>query len=241
MNEEFLKDFKERHPEWKEGDNEALVELLATDYATASAANAAFTEREKAMADMLSADPRTAIFLRNWSQGHDPVVELIRQFGNELRDALDNPELQQQIAEANREYLERVAREKRLGEEIGENIAKSLEMVERKCRDEQLDDSTVERAWEWLRDITEQGLRGIVSDDAFDMALKAINHDANVARAQLEGEIAGRNTAIDAHLRERRAADGTMAGCGAGATQRKRARRDLGVLDHFNDYHSVWD
>lgn len=200
--------------------------------------------REKALADMLAADPRSGAFLNNWRNGSDPVVELIRQFGKEIRQALDNPELHDRIAQANREYMERIAAEKALAKEFADNMSRSLEMLDNKCERDGIDDTTIERAWEWLRKVTDEGIRGIVSEETIGMAIKAVNHDADVASADREGELRGRNATIATHLKRTEAADGTLAAHGAGSSLvsgRRNRRPPLGVLDAMDRFKSVWD
>ena len=47
-------------------------------------------------------------------------------FGTEIKDAIDDPERLEAIAEANKEYVERVAESKKLDEEYQANLADSL-------------------------------------------------------------------------------------------------------------------
>lgn len=225
--EEFVAKFSQRHPEAdaNAGDDALFaaidkeIDELFRDIDTCRA-------REKAVSDMFATDPRSGVFLSNWRDGADPVVEMVRQFGPELREALDNPALQQKLAEANNEYLGRVAMERTLGEEFRANIVKSLEMLDAKSERENISDADLESAWEWLRRIADNGLRGIVTEEAIDMALKAIRHDEDVAVARRTGEIDGRNTAIEVHLRENRASDGTVAPSG-GLSVRRRPKFPL--------------
>ena len=70
---------------------------------------------------MMSADPRSAQYLTDWANGEDPVVGLVRNFGAEIKDVLEDPEMQDKLAEANKEYVERVAKNKALEEEYSNN------------------------------------------------------------------------------------------------------------------------
>ena len=60
------------------------------------------------------------------------------------------------------------------------------------------------------------------------MALKALNHDANVEAARGEGEVAGRNAKIEERLRQSKAGDGlpAMGGANNGPT-RKQSKGSL--------------
>lgn len=197
--------------------------------------------REQELAEMYAADPRSAAFLEHWRGGGDPVVELVRQFGPELREAIDNPELQDAIAQANAGYLERVAGEKRLVDEFGANMAQTLAMIEEKGERESIPPQVMEQAWEWLRSVADDGIRGIVSEEAIDMALAAITHDEDVARAAREGEVQGRNCVIEQHLRCNSATDGTIAPNGSGgALKGGRKLPPMGVLDNMERFKAVW-
>lgn len=241
---EFIEEFRKRHAADAGGeiDSETLETLLATALKSAETELAELRERRDAMKKMVDADPRSGAFLRNWAEGNDPVVELIRQFGPELRRAIDDPAMQEGIAKANTDYLERLERERALTEEFEKNIAESLAMVDEKAEREGITDEELERAWEWLRRVTDEGIRGRVSEEALEMALNALRHDRDVATARHEGELTGRNEAIESHLRRLDSGDGTLASPGeGGAIGAGRRLPPLGVLDHYNTFKSVWD
>ena len=50
----------------------------------------------------------------------------MKRFGPELQEALQDPEKQEQLAVAQKEYLERVTKEKELEEQYQENLSASL-------------------------------------------------------------------------------------------------------------------
>ena len=240
--EAFIEALKQRHPGCDCATDDEVFGLVADEREAADKALADFRKRESQMADMFYADPRTATFLRSWREGADPVVELVRNFGSEIRQALDDPEMQEKLAEANREYLERVAREHQLTDEFEANIAQSVEMIDRVAARDGVSDELIGNAWEWLRQVTDQGIRGIVTEEALLMALHAICHERDVAAAAREGEVRGRNTAIDEHLRRRSEAnDGTVARSGTARTRAGRKLPPLGVLDSYAAYRSVWE
>lgn len=233
--------FRTRHPECDCADEEAVYDLLQTERQADAKALADYRRREAEMADMFYADPRTAVFLRSWREGSDPVVELVRRFGPEIREALDDPDLQERLAEANREYLERVAREHELTDEFETNLAASAATVDAMAEREHLTDEQLTQAWEWLRRVADEGIRGIVTEEAMHMALRAISHERDVAVAAHDGELRGRNAAIDEHLLRRTAtSDGTVARNG-GSRKGRRKLPPLGVIDSYAGYHSVWE
>ena len=78
---------------------------------------------------MFAADPRSAQFLTDMHNGNDPVLGLVRNFGVEIKDVLDDPEMQDRIAEANKEYVERIANSKKLDEEYEKNMDNTLDTL----------------------------------------------------------------------------------------------------------------
>lgn len=164
--------------------------------------------REEQLSNMFTADPRSAHFLNTWRNGGDPAVELIRQFGTDIKDAIDDPEKQEAIAAANKEFVERVAKEKELDEQYQKNIAESLSNLEQYQAANGLTDEQVDDAMEFLVNIMKDGIMGIFKPESIDMAMKAINHDADVETAGEEGLVRGKNAKIDAKLRKEKSGDG---------------------------------
>ncbi len=239
--EAFIETFRQRHPECDCADEETLFGMMHDDCQADARTIADYRRREAEMAEMYYADPRSAAFLRSWREGNDPVVELVRRFGPEIREATDDPEMQEKLGEANREYLERVAADHELTGEFETNLAASADMLDSVAAEGKVTDEQLTEAWEWLRRVTDEGIRGIVTREAIEMALMAINHERDVAVARRAGEVEGRNAVIDEHLASRgRDTDGTVTRSGAPAVKRRRLP-PMGVLDNYAAYQSVWD
>ena len=204
--------FKERmrtkYPDRDFEDDEVLYGQINDDYDDYDNQLAGYKEREGQFADMFSSDPRSAAFLTNWKGGSDPAVELVRQFGTDIKDAIDDPEKQDAIAQANKEFLERVAKSKELDELYDKNLDESLALIDEYQKKNGLSDEQVDEAMSWLAGIVKDGVMGKFSAESIDMAMKAINHDTDVAQADREGEVRGKNTKIEEKLRKQTAGDG---------------------------------
>ena len=87
-----------RYPDKDFTDEESFFGQISDDYDDYDKNIAGYKEREKAFSDMFTSDPRSARFLTDWRNGQDPVVGLIRQFGTDIKAAIDDPERQEQIA-----------------------------------------------------------------------------------------------------------------------------------------------
>lgn len=107
-----LERLRKKYPDKKFEDDEEIYGQISDDYDQYEQDIDGYKGREKAMSDMFAADPRSAQFLADMHNGNDPVLGLVKNFGVEIKDVLDDPEMQEKIAEANKEYVERVAKSK---------------------------------------------------------------------------------------------------------------------------------
>lgn len=207
--EQALSRLKSRYPDKDFADDEALFGQISDDYDDFDSQLSGYKEREQKFADMFSADPRSAHFLMSWRNGEDPAVGLVRQFGVDIKDAIDDPERQEEIAAANKEFVERVAKEKELEEEYKANLEESLKSLEAFQSENGLSDDDVDNVMEYLVGIVKDGIMGKFTPESMSMALKAINHDVDVASAEQEAEVRGKNAKIEEKLRKRNESDGT--------------------------------
>lgn len=200
---------KSRYPDKDFSDDEALFGQISDDYDGYDKDISGYREREKALSDMFTSDPRSARFLTEWSKGQDPVVSLVRQFGTDIKDAIDDPERQEEIAAANKEFVERIAKEKELEDTYQKNLSESLASLEKLQLENGMSDEQVDAAMELLLNIIKDGIVGKFTPESINMALKAINHDADVTAANHEGVVQGKNTKVEEKLRKPKGGDGT--------------------------------
>lgn len=232
-----------RYPDMDFSDDEAVFGRISDDYDEYDKNISGYQEREKAFEDMFNADPRSASFLMSWRDGGDPVVELVRQFGTDVKDAVDDPERQEQMAEANKEFVQRVAKEKELTDIYQQNIAESLATIDKMKEENGLSDEQLDAAMIFLIGIITDGVMGKFTPETIDMAMKAINHDQDVALAEQEAEVRGKNAAVEAKLRKGKQGDGmpSLGGKNIGGG-RQVQRPSLGALDNFGDNNkTIWE
>ena len=231
-----------RHPDKDYSDDEALYGQIIEDVAQSDDEIAKYKEREQTFADMFTADPRSAQFMVNWRNGEDPTVGLIRQFGMEIKDAIDDPERQEAIAQANKEYVERVAKEKEYEEMYKKNLEQTLLDLDAIQKEMGLSDEQAEGALMFLHTISSDGVLGKFSPESIKMALKAMNHDADVAQAAHEGEVKGRNIKIEEKLRTKKKGDGTAPLDGKNSNMgAKPTMPSMGAIDRFAAGESIWE
>lgn len=201
--------FQSKYPEENFDDEEAYYGKILNDFTDADDKIKKYQEDEKKISDMFSADPRSASVWAAWEKGEHPYVALVRIMGKDGLEAIVNDEsMLEQLTQANEDYLKRVAEENKLRDEYEHNLEETLKTVDEKQEADGLSDEKMDEALNFLVGIVRDGLMGKFSADNIDMALKAINHDADVQEAAEEGEVKGRNTKIEEKLRTQKESDG---------------------------------
>lgn len=202
-----------------------------------------YRAHEKALSDMFTADHRSASFISDWRNGEDPTISLIRRFGPDIKDAIDDPALQEKIAEANKEYVQRMEESKQLDEEYQKNISETLAYLDEEVSSGRLQEQDIDDALAFLVGIVHDGIVGKFSPETIDMALRALHHDSDVEEADQAGEVRGRNAKITETLEKRAKTDGTapLAGKNGGAGTARQPPH-LGALDQYGDNNkSIWE
>jgi hypothetical protein len=222
---------RERYPDKEFNDDEAIFGQMSDDYDELDGQLNGYKEREQQMVDMMSADPRSAHFLSNWHNGGDPAVELVRMFGTDIKDAIDDPEKQDAIAAANKEHVDRVARSRELEAEYSKNLDASLETLRAFQEENGMSDEEVDETMGFLEQVFADALIGKFSRQSLELARKAINHDEDVAAAADDAEVKGRNAKINETLRRRQEGDG-VAPLGGSAGKVEEPKRRMNIFDY---------
>lgn len=201
---------KKKYPEREYADDEALFGQINDDYDEYDRELTGYRERESKLADMFTRDPQSAQFITDMAQGRDPWASLINRIGIDgVKEMLDDPAKMEEFSKSNKEYVERMAKQKGLEEEWEKNMKSTLAMLERKQQELGLSDEEIDAAADWIKEVTNDAVIGIIKPTTIDMALKAINHDADIAAASAVGEIRGKNARAEAKLRKPNRGDGT--------------------------------
>lgn len=240
--DQHLERLKAKYPDKEYADDEALFGQINEDYDGYDKQLSEYREREKALSDLFASNPRSASFLTDWRNGEDPIVGLVRKFGDDFKAALEDPEKQEALAAANKEYAERIAKEGEFEEQYQQNISETLATLEKMQQEDGLSDEDIDKAMDFLIAIMKDGLLGKFSPDSIRMALKAINHDADVEEASHEGEVKGRNSKIEEKLRKGGRSDGTANLAGKhGGKGGAREMPDLGAIERGYGSQNIWE
>lgn len=224
--ERYNERLKAKYPDKEFADDEAVFGQINEDYEHYDQELAGYQEREKSLSDLFSSNPRSAAFLTDWRKGEDPIVGMIRKYGDDFKSALDDPEKQEALAAASKEYAERIAQEKDFEEQYQKNISESLTTIENLQKEEGIDDTEIDNIMEFLIGIMKDAILGKFSKESVLMARNALNHDADVAIANHEGEVRGKNTKIKENLRKSKQSDGmpVLNGQNGGVSERRKPK-----------------
>lgn len=225
---------KKKYPDREYADDEALFGQINEDYDEYDNELGQYKEREGRLTDLLTKDPRAAQFITDMAKGNDPWIAVIERLGIDgVTDLLNDPTKQQAYAEANKKYVERLAKEKTLEDEYEKNMREvTLPMLEKMKQERGIDDEMIDAAWEYLHHVADAAIRGTFTESDVDMALKAVNHDADVANARAEGTVAGRNAKIDEKLRKPSTGDGTPNLAGSNNAPTRQGKKTLNIFDY---------
>ena len=238
----YMERLKAKYPDREFVDDEVLFGQINDDYDSYDNELSGYREREKALSDLFASNPRSAAFLIDWRNGEDPIVGLVRKFGDDFKAALEDPEKQEALAAANKEYAERIAKEEEYESEYKKNIRETLSTLEAMQQEEGLSDEEIDSAMDFLVGIMKDGLLGKFTRESIAMALKAIRHDSDVQQADHEGEVRGRNARIEEKLRKAGRNDGTadLGSKNGGGNATSRQMPDLGVIDRNYGETDIW-
>lgn len=232
---------RSQNPDINVEDDESLYSGVLAQYDLLDKDIDGYRNREEGILDMFSRDPRSAAFFNDWKQGGDPLIALVRQFGVDgLREAMEDPEKQDDLAEAHKDWLERKVKSDELEQEYQANIDASLEMAEAMCQEHGLSEEEFGQVVQLLQTIFSEFLVGKWHKETLEMAINAIKHDEHVAVAEHDALVAGKNAKIEEAKLRRKKGDGTPNMTGGGGTS--ATRKSLGALDRFGEKgHSIFD
>lgn len=231
-----------KYPDKNFDDEEAMFGQISDDYDNSEKELNRYRDDEKKLTDMFNADERNGALFADFANGGDPRLTLIKLYGEDVVDMINDPEKQEEVAAANKEYVDRVAKEKSLEEEYKKNLDDSLQAADAWQQKNNLTDEQVDEAFQFIVQIASDAIVGKFTEESLDLARKSITHDSDVEEAGNAGEIRGRNAKIDMKLKKRNNSDGvpSLGGKSRGASKGESSP-NLGALDAIANRGSIWD
>lgn len=205
----FRERYSQSYPDLDLDDEEALYGQLNDDYDANEAKLKTYEDDRKKLSDLFQTNPQSAIFLSDWANGSNPVIAMVRAYGEDFVDYLNDPENAEEIAKAQKEYLEKQAKSKKFDELYAKNIQESMNVLSEMQNKNGLSDEETNAVFENILAVEDDLKVGKITPEIFDMFMKAEKYDTDVDEARTEGEIAGKNAKIDKVLKLKSRGDGT--------------------------------
>ncbi len=231
----YAERLKSKYPDKEYSDDESLFGQINDDYDDYDNRLASYQERESALANLFASNPRSASFLIDWRNGEDPIVGLVRKFGDDFKAALEDPEKQEVLALANQEYAKRIAEEDDYKKQYDINALETAALLNQMEESGELNAADADAAIEFLILVMKDAILGKFTRESILMATKAIQYDGAVEQADQEGEVRGRNAKIEEKLRQGSRGDGTADLQGKNGGGQSPPMPDLGALDRYDD------
>ena len=176
--------------------DEAIDEMLE-EY---SSRQKTYDENDNKLKSLLGTDPDIAEVIQSWVETGDPRVAIVDKFGDELGMS---DEAKEKFKTNLAGWKERKAQNDALSAEADKNWENSLNALEEWGNSKNLSLEQKRDIMLRLLAVTFNGMVNIYGPDDFDMALRSMNYDTDVAAARAAGEVAGRNAKIAAERRVR--------------------------------------
>lgn len=223
--------------------DDELYSAIAEDYDNYDNEISGYRKNEDMLIKSFEADPKIAQLFISMARGENPVLYLIENFGDEFREALDNPDVKERIVERHNKYVERMAHNRKLEEESKANLPATLDALDEAKAESGSSDEDAAKAFARFQQILDDAIVDKVSKDTWLMFLKGVRHDEDVAAAAYEGEVRGRNARIDALKMKRAMPAGLPPQIGGrGEMPKKKTVNIEGALARYGgDRKSIWD
>lgn len=152
-------------------------------------------------------DPRIAGLLNFAKEGGNPIIYLIEQYGDEFRDALEDPDKAEEFGEAHKKYQEKVAKTKELEEVSATNLQTTAGVLDALQSEFKLTDDEVLDIFQTASQYALDATTNLYTKEYLTAILRAKNYDKDVESAAMEGEVRGRNERIEETLRKQKPAN----------------------------------
>lgn len=244
--QQFLERMKTKKPDLNFDDEESLYGSINDDYDAYDGELKGYKANEEKLLGAFNKDPRVASMFLAMTNGENPLLYLIDNFGqDEIRAALDDPEMKDKLVEKQNAYLERQSKNSQLEEEAKRNITTSLDALEAAKNEMGCSDEDADKAFELFAQIQEDAIVDKVTKETWVMLLKGLNHDMDIENAAHEAEIRGKNAKIDKEKKKKTVPDGIPPQLGGqGALSDKAGKRPVieGALAKYSDDDSddIW-
>ena len=186
-----------KYPDNDFTDDESLYGTAVDDLDDYDSKINKYKEVDSKMSEKFMNNPALGGMMVDVLGGKDPIVSVIERYGDDLREYLDDPDKREELAEANKKYMERVSQEKELENEYESNLEESVRVAEEVQTNGGYSDDQVNEAFNQILMDAQNAILGKIDAAMLETKLKGLSHDVDVQEATQEAEVRGKNTKIE--------------------------------------------
>ena len=183
----FMERIKGKRPDLNYEDEDAFYGAIDDDYAEAEAYKSKMEEGNKKVTDFMNANPRNAQLFMDIMNGKDLAVCMLENYGDDFREALENPELSEKIAEANKSYQEKILKSREMEEAASANLTTSMDALTEAQNSVGADDEMAGKVFEAYCAMVNDAILNKVSKETWVMFFKALGYDTDIEDAKATG------------------------------------------------------
>jgi hypothetical protein len=194
--QKVLDRLKATRPELNPDNEEELFGAIDDDFDDFDDYRTKMEEGNQKVLDWLDKDEKNAAMLVSMMNGGNLVEELVKEYGDDLSAALEDPDNAEKLAQASKAYHEKVLQSKQFDEEAAKNMEDTFKALDEAQAAAGVDEETTNKAFELYCNIINDAIVNKVSADTWGLFIKAVTHDQDVEEAGVKGELKGRNAKI---------------------------------------------
>lgn len=150
---------------------------------------------------LVNEHPEYGAMVGDMVEGKSFIESFLSRFSKEdILAAYEDEEMAKKLADAQADYLKKQEDSKKLREEGDANVMESIARLNSYCESHGIDEAGANEIWGKCLDFGGDVLKGIFTEELFDIVSKGMSHDADVDAARMEGELAGHNAKVQATL-----------------------------------------
>lgn len=196
-------------------------------------------EVDKQLTERFETDPMFGSHFMDMLGGKNPLISMIEKYGDDLRTALEDPDMAEELAKANESYVERLGKEKKLQESYEANIAQSIEEADALEQAGTYTPEQIDDAFKAILDDAAKAIQGEISAEMLEMRLKGSSYDDDIQGATEEATVKAKNEKIEAKKKDLKA-DLPMIDGGASKPTKKQSNPTLDSLDKITGGRDIW-
>ena len=155
-------------------------------------------EVDQQLTDKFENDPQFASYFMGALSGENPITNLIAHYGDQFKDALEDPEIADELAQAHEEHLSKLGKEKELNEQFESNMEATLALVDEIQSEGEFTDDQMNEAFNSIFENANKIIMGELTRDMLETYLKGLKYDDDVAGAAETARVGERNKKIEA-------------------------------------------